>query len=99
MIREESIDLRPDQLTEVKRLLGLHLPGIVVWAYGSRVKGTARRTSDLDLVAFTSDIAKLSDARDAFEESDLSFIVDLHSWDRIPTEFHAEIERCYVPVA
>ena len=39
-------------------LLGLmaqHVPHLQVWAFGSRVKGTARASSDLDVVFFATE--------------------------------------------
>lgn len=44
--------LSPEQQKIVLDLLQLHLPGVVVWAYGSRMRGTANAKSDLDLVVF-----------------------------------------------
>ncbi|WP_297448095.1 nucleotidyltransferase domain-containing protein [Ferrovum sp.] len=56
------------------------LPGIAVWAYGSRVKWTARPNSDLDLVVFSSSAQRplVSELKEALDESNLLFIVDLH---------------------
>lgn len=84
------MDLKPDELKEVLRLLEWHVSGVRVLAFGSRVKGTARRNSDLDLVVF-ADHASLGALREAFEESCLPFQVDVHAWDDLPAEFHAQI--------
>ena len=72
---------------------------MAVWAYGSRVTGNARRYSDLDLVAFPSpDQGKqVQELREAFEESDLPFRIDLFSWSEIPASFHQGIkQKCAV---
>ena len=63
------INLSPRHLRLVRELLRTHLPGVAVWAYGSRVRGNARPYSDLDLVAFTSPEHKtrLNVLRQAFE--------------------------------
>ena len=37
-------------LREVERILQMVVPDVEVWAYGSRVTGTAYEASDLDLV-------------------------------------------------
>ncbi|NOQ77584.1 MAG: nucleotidyltransferase domain-containing protein [Methylococcaceae bacterium] len=72
-----------------------YLPNTEVWAYGSRVKGTASSYSDLDLVAFTcsSQQSAVFDLKEAFEESDLPFRVDLFSWGEIPKQFQENIKR------
>ncbi len=91
---EAAIDLRPWQLQEVRRMLAEILPGVVAWAYGSRVKGTARRTSDLDLVVFVEPgDARVEAFREELEESDLPFVVDVHVWHDLPAEWRAGIER------
>ena len=74
-------------------LLQEHLPGVTVWAYGSRVKGTNRPHSDLDLVVFSTpeQVPRIADLREAFEESDLPFRVDLFVWDDVPASFRERI--------
>ena len=93
-----SIVMTPRAYDTLLALLKRHLPDTTVWAYGSRVKGNARAQSDLDLVAFASPEQKLSVfiLKEALEESDLPFRVDLLIWDEIPASFHREIERDYV---
>lgn len=49
-----GIDLTSNQRAEVLALLNRYIPDTEVWAYGSRVKFTAKPHSDLDLVVFTS---------------------------------------------
>ena len=44
------LEIRPDHLKIVEEILEKHLPDREVWAFGSRVNGTAKETSDLDLV-------------------------------------------------
>jgi len=48
------------------------------YAYGSRVKGTARKYSDLDL-CYQEDIAgyEVEEIKEQLEKSDLSFVVEL----------------------
>ncbi len=95
---DRPIDLTPDQHKNILALLGKHLPETAAWAYGSRVKWTARPESDLDLVVFanpsqTYDVARLNEA---FEESDLPFRVDLFVWDSVPEQFRKEIAADHV---
>ena len=65
-----------------------------VWAYGSRVKFTAKPHSDLDMVAFASkeQSQAVANLREAFEESYLPFKVGLFVWDEVPEGFHRNIE-------
>ena len=95
-----GIDLKADQHKEVVRLLQHHLPDTEVWAYGSRVKGTARPASDLDLVTFASagQNEAISRLREAFDQSPLPFRVDLFVWDNVPEEFRKNIEEAQVVV-
>lgn len=87
--------------SEKKLLLSLlqhHLPNTIVWAYGSRVKGTALPSSDLDLVVFITPEKQndVSALRDAFDESNLPFRVDLFVWDDIPETFRKTIQKEHV---
>ncbi len=50
----QPIDITPNQRKILLDLLNDYLPGVMVWAYGSRIKGTARPQSDLDLAVFAS---------------------------------------------
>ena len=89
-----AIDLTTDQRRTVLALLNRYLPNTTVWAYGSRVKWTSNPASDLDLVAFAEPglAARLAELREAFDESDLPFRVDLFVWDDVPEGFRTRIE-------
>ena len=95
---ESAITLPTWQLQLVVELIGKHLPGVEVWAYGSRVRGNSRRYSDLDLVVFCGrrQSSQLYSLREAFEESDLPIRVDLFRWDQLPDSFQQQIELEYV---
>ena len=95
-----AIDITSEEHRTVLELLTRHLPGTTAWIYGSRVKWTSRPQSDLDLVVFaTSDQAgRVSALREAFEESNLPFRVDLFVWDAVPESFRHEIESEHVVV-
>lgn len=100
MGEQQNIDLSPSQLSEVKALLNQYLPNTQVWAYGSRVHWSARPNSDLDMVAFANpeQQAQVSLLREAFEESNLPFSVDLFVWDNVPEPFRKNIQAKYVVV-
>lgn len=96
-----SLDISAEQRESLLRLLHRHLPGVTVWAYGSRVKGSARPNSDLDLVVFTAPTQhpQVSELKDALDESNLPFRVDLHVWDEIPEQFHEIIRSEYLALS
>ena len=86
---------------EVDRILNAHVPDMEVWAYGSRVNGMAHEASDLDLVLRARGLEPVSAGRiealrEAFRESNIPIIVDVHDWAMIPESFHEEILAGYV---
>lgn len=93
-----AIDITKEQRKTLLALLRRFIPGVAVWAYGSRVKWTARPNSDLDLVAFTTPAQSplVSELKEALAESDLPFLVDFHVWDEVPERFHEIIRKEYV---
>ena len=95
---DRPIDITTDQRKTVLALLSSHLPNTTAWVYGSRVKWTARPESDLDLVVFAApeQTGRGSNLREAFEESDLPFRVDLFVWDEVPEQFRKQIEAEHV---
>ena len=93
-----AIDITAEQRKTVLALLARHLPNTTAWVYGSRVKWTSRPESDLDLVVFAKpeQERRVSDLREAFEESNLPFRVDLFVWDTVPEQFRKTIEAEHV---
>ena len=93
-----AIDITPEQRKALEGLLQRFIPGVPVWAYGSRVKGTARANSDLDLVAFAAPAQRplVSELQEALAESNIPFLVDLHVWADVPERFHEIIRQEYV---
>jgi predicted nucleotidyltransferase len=90
------IDLPDTHLAVVKTLLHQYIPQYEVWAFGSRVDGTAKRHSDLDVVIRGQkeiNIQQISNLRLAFEESDLPFRVDVLDWHTLSDEFKAIIMK------
>ena len=92
-----AIDITAGQRRTVLALLNRHLPDTTAWACGSRVKWTSRPESDLDLVVFAppEQGAQVEELREAFEESDLPFRVDLFVWDEVPEGFRKQIKSEY----
>ena len=91
---DRAIDITGEERKIVLGLLQKHLPGTTTWIYGSRAKWTSSPTSDLDLVVFAKREQQMQvrQLREAFEESDLPFRVDLFVWDDLPDAFKRQIE-------
>ncbi len=73
---------------------------VEVWAYGSRVDGTAHEGSDLDLVLDTPDGARvpldiLEDLREKISESNIPILVDLFDRARLPESFQSNINSSH----
>jgi uncharacterized protein len=81
--RPLGLDLTADQWSLVTAVLQQYAADYTVWAFGSRVKQTAQRFSDLDLVLITHaplPLDRTAELREAFGESDLPFSVDIVDW-------------------
>ena len=99
----ERLDLPRRYRDQIEALLREHVPGVEVWAYGSRVNGRSHEGSDLDLVLRGPDLKRIPSGQlagltEALEESNVPIIVQTHDWARLPERFHREIEREYVVV-
>jgi|LauGreSuBDMM15SN_2_FD.fasta_scaffold24162_2 type I restriction enzyme S subunit len=92
----ESLDMDSKHLSIVKDILKQSISGKLVWVYGSRIRGTSKKHSDLDLVVFGLDSKKFSELKEAFEESNLPFRVDLLDWNKIPESFQNNINKKYI---
>jgi len=92
------IDIPLAHLETVKRILAGYVPSCEVRAFGSRVTGTAKKHSDLDLAIVgtrVQDAETMRLLREAFEESDLPFRVDVIDWHAISDKFRAVIEKAF----
>jgi predicted nucleotidyltransferase len=88
------IDLAPEQLAIVRRLLATHVAECEVRAFGSRVTGKAKPYSDLDIALLAParlPIGRLASLREAFAESELSIRVDVLDWHAISEAFRGII--------
>ncbi len=97
----ERLDLPRRYRDQIEALLREHVPGVEVWAYGSRVSGRSHEGSDLDLVLRGPDLKRipsgqLTDLTEALEQSNVPIIVQIHDWARLPESFHREIEQEYM---
>ena len=94
----ERLRLAARHRAELEALARRHLPGIAVWAYGSRVNGESHDGSDLGLALRAPDLgeipaARLADFADALRDSNIPFLVEACDWARLPERFRRELER------
>lgn len=93
--------IRAKDKDEIIRLANLAFSTpLKIWAYGSRVNGTAHDASDLDLVIITEnqkalDIDELIKFKELLLESNIPIIVQVVDWYRIPESFHQNILKQY----
>ncbi len=100
----DGLHMQPKHRQVLEALLRKYLPGVEVWAYGSRVSGRSHDGSDLDLVLRGPGLkeipsGRLGDFEDAVRESTIPFLVEARDWSRLPERFHQEIERHHVVLA
>ncbi len=77
------IDAPAAALDAVLAMLARHVPDREIRVMGSRVTGPAKPFSDLDLVIMGDEpleLRTIGQLREAFDESDLPFAVDLVEW-------------------
>ena len=90
------LDLKPEWLETVRRILADHVPEFEALAFGSRVTDTVKEFSDLDLVIMTKEplpIRRTARLKEAFSESDLPIKVDVVDWAATDENFRAIIQR------
>jgi type I restriction enzyme S subunit len=96
-----KIDLKPQDWDEISLILKNYVPEYPVWAFGSRVKGTAKAYSDLDLAIITQQplsVTTMASLKEAFDESNLSIRVDVVDWAATSGVFRKIIEHDKVVV-
>lgn len=96
-----AIDIQHEQWQIVHTILQKNIPQYEVWAFGSRVKGKAKRYSDLDLAVISQIPLPLSvyaALSEDFSESDLPWRVDIVDWATTSTAFRDIIKQNYVVI-
>lgn len=96
MIAKPLLAIDGAELAVVKAILAKHIPDAVVWVFGSRATGKAKKYSDLDLCIKALrplDLNVMSALAEDFSESDLPWKVDLVDWHGISDAFKAIIDR------
>ena len=95
------IDVAAKDLKIIQTILLTHVPHCEVRAFGSRVNHTVKPYSDLDLTVVGE--RKLPDRqfhalKEAFEESDLPFRVDVMDWNVLSNDFQKVISKEFVVI-
>ncbi len=96
-----GLALTPAQLRTVERIVRDAAPGASVSVFGSRATRTNRPFSDLDLLlerGHPLTWAERADLRDAFEASDLPFLVDVVEASELAAEFRDRVAAERVPL-
>ncbi len=96
-----TIDLNQRDLNVVTQILTHDVPEYAVWAFGSRVSGTAKPYSDLDLVILADkplSIERMATIKDDFAESDLPIRVDVVDWASASAAFREIIRQNYLVI-
>lgn len=66
--------------------------------FGSRIRGDARKFSDLDLCYKQTIPAHIiSDIKESFEESNLPFTIDILDWNQLDKSFQKQIAKDIKP--
>jgi len=90
-------DITQEHLAIVVHVLREHAPAMAkVWVFGSRARGDARATSDLDLAIDASRALSLSESAglaEAFDEAPLPYSVDIVDLQAVSAEFVSLIKR------
>jgi len=92
------IEIRERDFLTVKKILKKYVPGCEVRVFGSRITTKTKKYSDLDLVIVGREkIVRKTMVllKEAFEESDLSFRVEVLDWNGISESFKKVIEAKY----
>ena len=97
-----AVDIRPQDLAIVRDILNNALPNHArVFVFGSRAKNTTKRGSDLDIaidVGRSLTRAEALELADQFEESDLSYRVDIVDLCSVSDVFKSIVTRQMVPL-
>jgi len=92
------IDVTEHELNIILAIIEEYIPDCEVRAFGSRVNGQAKAYSDLDLAIVGKsklDRNMIFDMKERFQESELTFRVDLLDWHTVSPEFQKVIEAGY----
>lgn len=93
-----NIFVEKKYLDEIISIISRLYPKSVIWAYGSRVDGTAHEGSDFDLAikSYGQEETDYMGLKEELQESNVPFLIDIFELDRLPENFQKEIKKNYV---
>ena len=97
----DHLRINEQELETVRGILESEVPDTSVIAFGSRVTGKSRPYSDLDLAIMTETpigLSKIASIKDAFDQCDLVWPVDIIDWSTTSERFRKIIKDSYVRV-
>ena len=92
------IDLEDKYLKILRKILGKYAFEYKAVTFGSRVQGTAKKFSDIDIALIGTDKIgwrELEKIKDAFSESDMPLIVDIIDYNSVSDSFKIHINSNY----
>lgn len=96
MIPGSTLAMTTEDLSELQRILKRFVPDYKVWAFGSRVTGTHKPYSDLDIALVGEEpisIETRAALTEALSESTLPYKVDIVDWASTSDAFQQLIEK------
>ena len=85
-----------EQISKILKCIYLHEPHLKVFAFGSRVKGTARKYSDFDLAldaGHSLDLSVLIKIKNTLSETDLPIVIDIVDYYSLSPDFKALVDE------
>ncbi len=95
-LKNSPVDLAQEHIDIVLSILKAFIPDHTVAVIGSRIRGKAKPTSDLDLVIMNKtplDTRTLADLQNAFSNARLPIKVDIVEWAMTSENFRKIIEE------
>lgn len=94
----KKLFIEEKHLQELKKIIARRYPRALVWAYGSRINGTAHVGSDLDLaiVDYGQQESDYLELKEALQDSSIPFLIDIFELDQLPESFQKQIKSNYV---
>lgn len=84
------------EISDIVKSIRLHLPKSKIYAFGSRVSGTHRKYSDLDLALDNGspiEFELLEKIKERLSESNLPIIIDIVDYRSATRDFRSIVDR------